>query len=141
MTLSGTNSYLIDGGNDALLCIDPGPPIAAHVEALAAAAADKGSRISLICLTHAHPDHAPGAALLAARTGAPVAAHVRSEFPHDRALYDGEILPVGSARLRVIEAPGHTFDHLVFYDDGERALFTGDVVLGEGYAVVAPPSG
>ncbi|HZZ65514.1 MAG TPA: MBL fold metallo-hydrolase, partial [Candidatus Baltobacteraceae bacterium] len=74
MTLSGTNSYLIDGENGEAICIDPGPEIERHIDALLATAAMRGVRIALICITHGHPDHAPGARLLAQRTGAPVAA-------------------------------------------------------------------
>lgn len=140
MTLTGTNSYLIDCGGEAI-CIDPGPPSQSHVERLAAHAHSSGLHISLILLTHGHPDHAPGAALLRALTGAPVAAHYRSEIPHQRALRDNESVRVGDRELTAVDAPGHTFDHLVFYEPHEAALFTGDVVLGEGTVVIAPPGG
>lgn len=141
MTLSGTNSYLIDCGNGRAVCIDPGPAIDSHVRALVQRAADLHCKIALIALTHTHPDHAPAAPMLSERTGAPVAAHFKSEFPHTRDLRDGESLRIGEAALRVVEAPGHTFDHLAFYEERERALFTGDVVLGEGFVVIAPPNG
>ncbi len=141
MTLSGTNSYLIDCGNGQAICIDPGPAIERHVQALLDRAAAMDCRIALICLTHTHPDHAPAALILAQRTGAPIAAHAETEFPHDRDLHDGDVLRMGDARIRVMESPGHTFDHLVYYEERERALFTGDVVLGEGYVVIAPPNG
>lgn len=141
MTLSGTNSYLIDCGNGEAICIDPGPPIERHVEALLNRAAEMRVRISLICLTHTHPDHAPAAPLLGQRTGAQIAAHEQTEFPHTRGLRDAERITIGDTSLLAIDAPGHTFDHLVFYDPRERALFTGDVVLGEGYVVIAPPNG
>ncbi|MDP9024486.1 MAG: MBL fold metallo-hydrolase, partial [Candidatus Eremiobacteraeota bacterium] len=141
MTLSGTNSYVIDCGSGRAVCIDPGPPHLGHIERLIAHAAGRETRIEYILLTHGHPDHAPAAALLRERTGATIAAHVRSEISHQRSLRDKQVLRVGNAELAIVDAPGHTFDHLVFYERQERALFTGDVVLGEGTVVIAPPGG
>lgn len=141
MTLSGTNSYVIDCRNGEAICIDPGPALERHVEALLGTAAGMRCRIALIALTHTHPDHAPAAVTLAKRTGAPIAAHAASEFPHSRDLHDGDTIRIGEAALDVVEAPGHTFDHLVYYEQRNKALFTGDVVLGEGYVVIAPPNG
>jgi glyoxylase-like metal-dependent hydrolase (beta-lactamase superfamily II) len=141
MTLSGTNTYLIDCGDGTAVCIDPGPSMERHIDAVLVRAASMDLRIAFIALTHTHPDHAPGALLLKERTGAPIAAHAQTGFPHDSGLQDGDILRKGKAAIQVIEAPGHTFDHLVFYERHERALFTGDVVLGEGYVVIAPPNG
>ena len=141
MTLSGTNSYLIDCGDGLAVCIDPGPIIERHIQALLDQAAAMRCRISLICLTHTHPDHAPAAPVLAERTGAPIAAHADSEFPHSCDLHDGDVLHIGDTAIEVMESPGHTFDHVVYYEPRERALFTGDVVLGDGYVVIAPPNG
>lgn len=141
MTLSGTNSYLVDCGNGEAICIDPGPVIERHIQALLERAAAMQTRISLICLTHTHPDHAPAAPVLAQRTRAAIAAHAKTEFPHTRDLHDGERIEIGDTTLIAVDAPGHTFDHLVFYEPREGALFTGDVVLGEGYVVIAPPNG
>jgi glyoxylase-like metal-dependent hydrolase (beta-lactamase superfamily II) len=141
MTLSGTNSYLIDCGNGQALCIDPGPPLERHVRALLDRANEMRCSIALIALTHTHPDHAPAALMLAQQTGAPIAAHALTEFPHTRGLRDGESIEIGDLALEVIESPGHTFDHLAFYELREGALFTGDVVLGEGFVVIAPPNG
>lgn len=141
MTLTGTNSYLIDCCNGEALCIDPGPAIASHVAALQRQADRMHCRIVLIALTHTHPDHAPAAPLLQAKTHAAIAASARSEYPHDRDLFDGEQLRIGTSTIDVMDAPGHTFDHLVFYDRTDAALFTGDTVLGEGYVVIAPPNG
>ena len=141
LTLSGTNSYLVDCGNGEAICIDPGPSIEHHVDALIDTAAVKGLRISWIAITHGHPDHAPAAAPLSARTGAKIAAHANLETRRDRTLHDLETLAVGHSQLVAIDAPGHTFDHLVFYDREEQVLFTGDVVLGEGTVVIAPPGG
>jgi glyoxylase-like metal-dependent hydrolase (beta-lactamase superfamily II) len=141
MTLSGTNSYLVDCGGGEALVIDPGPSIDRHVDALIDAAQSRALTIRAIAVTHWHPDHAPASAALAAATGACVYAHPASSVKHDRDLPLEGDLQVGETTLRTIDAPGHTFDHVVFYLPAERALFTGDVILGEGTVVIAPPGG
>ncbi len=141
MTLSGTNSYVVDCGEGCALVIDPGPAIGSHVAALRDEAARRGLRIAALALTHGHPDHAPAAAMLARETGALVYAHPNSSVAHDRDLeLEGE-LRVGGRALRVMDAPGHTFEHVVFYEPEARTLFTGDTILGEGTVVIAPPGG
>ncbi|HMD03576.1 MAG TPA: MBL fold metallo-hydrolase, partial [Candidatus Baltobacteraceae bacterium] len=121
--------------------IDPGPANAAHLGAIERAAGERRLAIAAIAVTHGHPDHAPGAAPLAARTRAPVYAHRAARFAHDRVLTDDALLEAGDSRLRALEAPGHARDHLVFFWEVESALFTGDVVVGRGTVVVAPPHG
>lgn len=141
MTLQGTNCYVLDGGNGEALVIDSGPAIDSHLQALIAAAAERRSKITAIALTHGHPDHASGAAKLAALTGAAIYAHPRSRVAHDADLPLEGPLRAGTVALRVVDAPGHTFEHVVFYLPQERALFTGDTILGDGTTVIAPPGG
>lgn len=141
MTLTGTNSYVIDAGDGCAFVIDPGPAIERHIEALINNARQRHLAITAIGLTHGHPDHVPAAAPLAERTGAIIYAHPHSEAPHDRDFSLESDLAIGTMRLRVIDAPGHTFEHVIFYEPQERALFTGDVILGEGTVVIAPPGG
>jgi glyoxylase-like metal-dependent hydrolase (beta-lactamase superfamily II) len=141
MTLSGTNSYVLDAGHGQALVIDPGPAVERHVQALVANARERGLQISTIALTHGHPDHAPAARPLAERTNALVYAHPHSAVARDRDFALETDLRVGDLALRVIDAPGHTFEHVVLYEPDERALFTGDVILGEGTVVIAPPGG
>jgi glyoxylase-like metal-dependent hydrolase (beta-lactamase superfamily II) len=141
MTLDGTNGYIIDGGSGGWLAVDPGPDLPEHIDAFVRAAQERGARFEAILVTHGHPDHFPGAAPLAAATGAPVVAHRDARFPHDRVLRDGERIAAGSASVLALEAPGHAADHLVFVLEDERALFTGDVILGRGTVIVAPPGG
>ena len=141
MTLSGTNSYLLDCGNGEALVIDPGPAIDRHLAALVDTANARNLTIRSIALTHGHPDHAESAPRLAAATGAAVYAHPGSKASKARDLPLEDDLRLGAIALRVIDAPGHTFDHVVFYLPEERALFTGDTILGEGTSVIAPPGG
>jgi len=141
MTLQGTNSYLIDCGDSSALVIDPGPAIDEHLRALVEAAQSQRLTIRAIALTHGHPDHASGAQQLASTTRAPLYAHPKSKIPHDKDLPLEDDLRTGAIALRTIDAPGHSFDHAIFYLPSERALFTGDTILGEGTTVVAPPGG
>ncbi len=140
MTLDGTNSYLIFGRTSALV-IDPGPLDEHHLDALVAAAKTRGVPIHGIAVTHGHPDHAPGAASLRARTGAPVYAHGKARFSHDVTLGDGDTIDRTDVQLRAFDTPGHADDHLVFWLPDDGALFTGDVVVGRGTVVIAPPRG
>lgn len=141
MTLTGTNSYLVEAGDAAAIVIDPGPAIERHVDALLRAARERKRTITAIAVTHGHPDHAPASVALARATGAPIYTHFRSSVPHDRDLPLEAEWRIGTRALRVIDAPGHTFDHVIFYDEGTRTLFTGDTILGQGTVVIAPPGG
>jgi glyoxylase-like metal-dependent hydrolase (beta-lactamase superfamily II) len=141
MTLDGTNSYIVVVAQGESVAIDPGPAIDEHVLSLVTTAQDLGTRIVAILVTHGHPDHAPGAVPLSKLVDAPVLAHPNAEFPHDQNVGGDTQLSYVDATIDVIEAPGHSFDHLVFYLREERALFTGDVVLGRGTVVISPPGG
>ncbi|HEY7875620.1 MAG TPA: MBL fold metallo-hydrolase [Actinomycetota bacterium] len=137
MTGPGTNTYVV--GTAPAFVIDPAVDGPDYVDAVAATAGD----VAAILVTHRHSDHVGGAAALAARTGAPVRAWGRAPAGHAPAepLSDGEILEAGGARMHVLHTPGHASDHLCFWLEGGASLFSGDAVLGEGTAVIAPPDG
>jgi glyoxylase-like metal-dependent hydrolase (beta-lactamase superfamily II) len=130
-TLEGTNTWIL--GSGPTVVIDPGPDEPSHVAAVAAEAAP----VIAILVTHAHPDHLPAAAALAARVNAPVRAFQPGEGR--QAIRDKDVVEVDGSKVTAIHAPGHTPDHLVFWSDG--ALFTGDAVLGRGTSIIDPPEG
>jgi glyoxylase-like metal-dependent hydrolase (beta-lactamase superfamily II) len=70
-----------------------------------------------------------------------VYAHTAALFPHDRTLSEGERVVAGSASLLALHTPGHARDHLVYVLEEQRALFTGDVIIGTGTVAIAPPNG
>ncbi len=118
MTLEGTNTYVY--GADPCVVIDPGSEDEAHLEAIRAAAAERGG-IGLVLLTHSHGDHAEGADRLEAEV----------------------VLPRGGeehAGLRVLATPGHADDHVCFLAD-TGVCFSGDLVLGLGSTIVPPGGG
>ena len=141
MTLDGTNGYAVNVGPGALVAIDPGVDDPAHIQTFLDYAEAESARYAAIFVTHGHPDHYPGALALKRETGAPVFAHPAAHFAHDRALEDGARLSFEDEAFKVIHAPGHARYHLVFWAEKEKGLFTGDVVIGTGTVVIAPPSG
>jgi glyoxylase-like metal-dependent hydrolase (beta-lactamase superfamily II) len=132
-TLEGTNTWLV--GRGPVLVIDPGPPDHRHLDAVARAA----GAVAAILLTHGHPDHAPGAAALAARTGASVFAHRAG--PGEEPIVDGQRFDAAGVTLEAVHTPGHSPDHVAFVDRAGGLLFTGDAVLGRGTSVIDPPEG
>ena len=44
-----------------------------------------------------------------------------------RIVHDGETIAVGSARVQVIETPGHAYHHHAYWLEAERTLYAGDV--------------
>ena len=140
MTGPGTNTYLV-AGSAGCAVIDPGPEIAAHLEAVAAAAQAAGGARAIL-ITHGHPDHVEGAATLGRLTGASVLAWSREGVPvADALLADGEVVALGDRSLRALHTPGHRFDHLCFLLEDVGALFAGDLVAGVGTVVISPPEG
>jgi glyoxylase-like metal-dependent hydrolase (beta-lactamase superfamily II) len=118
-------------GRDPAWVVDPGPDDAAHLDAIAAAVAERGGAGGL-ALTHDHADHAAGAAELARRLGAPLAA---ARGAVDVRLGDGDRF----GPLEAIPIRGHAPDHLAYV--AGPVCFTGDAVLGEGSVFVAADLG
>jgi glyoxylase-like metal-dependent hydrolase (beta-lactamase superfamily II) len=142
MTLDGTNTWIVAEPDSALaVVIDPGPLDEAHLRAVIGAAEQAGHRIALTLLTHGHPDHAAGAARFAELTGTAVRALDPALRLGDEGLASGDVITTGGLELRVVPAPGHTADSLCFHLPADRAVLTGDTILGRGTTVVAHPDG
>ncbi|MEZ0077267.1 MBL fold metallo-hydrolase [Planotetraspora sp. GP83] len=135
MTLDGTNTWVI-GRAEAVLVVDPGPDDDAHLKRVAGHLSDR--RVEAILLTHGHPDHSGGAGKLAEMVGAPVRALDPQHRLGDEGLGDGDVLTVDGLELRVVGTPGHSFDSLCFWLPEDRAMLTGDTILGRGTTVIAP---
>ena len=99
MTLEGTNTYLY--GSDPCVVIDPGSADPGHLEAIRAAAAERGG-VGLVLLTHSHADHTEGA----------------EELGVEVVLPEGEELHAG---LRALATPGHAADHVCFLSEQRGA--------------------
>ena len=151
-TYSGTQTYIVGHGSVAV--IDPGPDIAEHLDALLTALG--GERIAAIVCTHTHRDHSPASRPLQTATGAPIVgcaplaiedagprADAAFDFDYrpDEVLGDGEALAGEGWTLIGVTTPGHTSNHLCLALPEEKALFSGDHVMGWSTTIVSPPDG
>jgi glyoxylase-like metal-dependent hydrolase (beta-lactamase superfamily II) len=154
-TFTGSGTYIV--GTGALAVIDPGPDDDRHVDALVAAVGD--GRVSHILITHTHRDHCGAAWKFAERVAAPIYAagpHPVSDPAHDapaldegadyrfkpdHRIADGDTIRGDGWTMEAVATPGHLSNHLCFALREEKALFTGDHIMGWATTVVAPPDG
>ncbi|PCI44055.1 MAG: MBL fold metallo-hydrolase, partial [Alphaproteobacteria bacterium] len=137
-----------------VVVIDPGPAIASHIHGLEKFL--ETVEISHILVTHNHVDHSPAAHPLKLVTGADIYAfdvagqadvdnHAEEgrdqHFTPDHILRDGDVIEGDGWTLDVVHTPGHLSNHLCFGLREERALFTGDHVMGWSTSVVSQPDG
>jgi glyoxylase-like metal-dependent hydrolase (beta-lactamase superfamily II)/rhodanese-related sulfurtransferase len=124
-------SYLIGDQGEAVV-VDP----SRDIEMYEAEARANGLAIRWVLETHLHADFVSGHRELAAATGATIGIGARAgaAYPH-RALHEGDEIRVGDVRLRALETPGHTPEHLSYLvfehagDPAPWAVLTGDTLF------------
>ena len=122
----GDRSYLAHDGEVAFV-VDP----QRDLDRVLQAAEDAGVRIAAVFETHIHNDYVTGGYALAQQIGVPYYVNGLDEVSYERTpILDGEVVEVGSMRVRAIATPGHTFTHLSFALEGdEPVVFTGGSLL------------
>lgn len=106
-------------------------------EHMLALAEQHGWQIKRIINTHEHHDHIEGNPVIAAATGAQIWAHKNAmgKIPNvDHGLVAGDLVELGSIRLKVLYTPGHTPVHLCLLAEADEynpvpILFSGDTLF------------
>ncbi|MAD46547.1 MAG: hydroxyacylglutathione hydrolase [Oceanospirillaceae bacterium] len=106
-------------------------------EQMLALADEHQLQIKLIINTHEHHDHIDGNPVVQAATGAPVWAHKNAmgKIPDQaHGLVAGDVVEVGTIRLKVLFTPGHTAVHLCLLAEVSETnpvpvLFSGDTLF------------
>jgi glyoxylase-like metal-dependent hydrolase (beta-lactamase superfamily II) len=149
-TFRGTGVYIVGAGKSVAV-IDPGPDLPEHIKALKRAL--DGRKVSHILITHTHKDHSPAAKPLSQWSGAPTygfGPHAETDdveeggdhlFMPDVRVTDGDWILGENFTIEALHTPGHTANHICYALEEEKALFTGDHVMGWSTSVIAPPDG
>jgi glyoxylase-like metal-dependent hydrolase (beta-lactamase superfamily II) len=139
---TGNNTYLFPGAVPTL--IDAGVGDGRHIEAIAGALDSfGGAPLARVIVTHAHHDHASGAAAIAARW--PGARFFKFPWPERDSRYpviwepleDADLVAAGDEQLLIVHTPGHAPDHISLWHAPTRELFSGDLAV-IGTTVVIP---
>ncbi len=155
------NTYvLFDETREAIL-IDPGCYTSQEKEKLKTFVREKKLVIKEILLTHAHIDHLCGLGEMfrayGIRPRLPVGElqmyqemnlqSMMFQFPIDALpevsadLQEEVKIYFGNSELKVMECPGHSPDHVVFFDEKHRILMGGDVLFKQSIGRTDLPGG
>src|SRR5262245_13296138 len=142
MTGLGNNTYLIAGADGRAVLIDAGVGQPQHLADVADRLAAERCTLDRVLVTHGHADHASGAPVLA--SSYPGATFAKYPWPEEDVKYDvawqpiadGEAIPVGDDVLTALYTPGHSPDHLSFWHERTRTIFTGDLVIPGGSVMI-----
>lgn len=139
------HQFLCRSDNLGVLVHDPATGATAAIDApdgapYLAALAEKGWTLTDILITHRHGDHIDGvpalrAAFPKAKLHVPAGEAARivpTTGPADAELREGDVVKLGALSAEVIETPGHTAGHIVYYFPIENLLFAGDTLFSLG---------
>lgn len=96
---------------------------------------ERGWKLTEIFVTHHHTDHTQGIAALKERYGCKVtgpSGETERIVGLDRTADETTPLSFAGHNVRVIETPGHTLGHIVYYFPDDELLFTGDTLFAMG---------
>ncbi len=149
-----TNCYILtDPATGQAAVVDPGGDVQIILRELAR----QEAALTAILCTHAHPDHVLDVQTLVEKTSVsevymhpdelpmladyalPELGEVR--LPQLREYSEGDRVPVGEQRIRVLHTPGHSPGSVCLAVDGENALLTGDLIFAGGVGRTDLPGG
>ena len=147
MTGDGNNTFLIPGDDGRAVMIDAGQGRDEHLRLIEDHLRQSGQRLHRVLVTHAHPDHAAGAPAIA--RAHPGAQFHKYPWPGQdekfgvewQTLGDAASVAVGAEALSVLHTPGHSPDHLAFWHEASRTLFSGDLVIAGGSVMIHSTGG
>lgn len=113
-------------GSTHIAVVDPGDaaPVEQYLQ-------QNGLSLAAILITHHHADHTGGVAQLVVNRSIPVFGGHQSSFKGvTQPLTQGDAIELLGLHLHIAEVPGHTLDHISYYQPtGNGQLFCGDTLF------------
>ena len=135
------HQFLCLSDNFGVLVHDPATGATAAIDVPEAAPVlkaldERGWTLTDILVTHRHADHVQGIPEVKQRfpnARVVVPAGEADRIPvYDITVKEDDLVEVGSLKARVIETPGHTIGHIVYWFELEQLLFAGDTLFSIG---------
>ena len=129
--LSDNYAVLIHDAESGLTASIDAPDAKAILERLDA----KGWRLTHVLNTHHHGDHTGGNQRLKEVTGCTIIGPLAEadRIPGiDIAVSEGDEIPFGAFKIKVIDTPGHTVGHIAYWIPEARVVFVGDTLFAMG---------
>lgn len=155
------NTYIVCDETNNGVIIDPGCYSRDEQQELVSFIEARSLTIRHILNTHCHIDHVLGNDFVKEKFSAPLWIHPLEEGPlravknyaslygfdgyrgttPDEFLNEREPVAFGNTRWRILFLPGHSPGHVGFYDEGEKKLFSADVLFAHSIGRTDLPGG
>ncbi len=144
-----TCCYVVYDATGECAIVDPGCIKQSEKDRLVKFISENGLKPKMILQTHGHFDHVMGNAFVTKTWNIPTYLH-SGDIPQIRRaasyggyfglefdepssditdLKDGDVIEVGEMKLKVLATPGHTAGGVLFYNEAEGYILTGDTLF------------
>ena len=122
--LNDNYSYVMTADNKQAVIVDPAESysIIQYVE-------KNKLTIIAILLTHHHNDHTAGVKNILDYSSVPIYSPNKKIYGTTKVVTDNDQIDLNFIKMNVIATPGHTLDHIVFYNQTYNVLFSGDTLF------------